>query len=138
MVSILCCVKEDLDWHSLHYFHIVSGGILRGQQAETGAGGAGQRVNVAVIVAIVRINVNGDGLPWMHLFQLCFLEVRSDPDVVCLNDDEQLLPRLDSLTHFDRLASYDAAYRRDDFRVAQVQFRGGKLSAGTISICGGR
>ena len=74
----------------------------------------------------------------VHVSELRFFEVCSNPDVVQGNDHEQALTRLDTMAQFDRFSSDHAAHRRVDFRVAQIKLSGVEIGAGLFEMPGSR
>ena len=91
MIVVLSRIKHDLHRNALHDFHVVAGGIFRRQQAEARAAGAGDAFDLAVVAASVRVHIDRDALPDLHLPQLRFFEVGGDPDVVKIDDLHQFL-----------------------------------------------
>ena len=81
MLGILSFFEADSDWYALHYLNVIAGSIFRWQQAEPGAARAGHTFYISVIIFIERIDVNGDVLIWLHLFELGLFEIGGNPKV---------------------------------------------------------
>jgi hypothetical protein len=134
MVIVFSLLQHNPHGYTLHNFHVVASRILRRQQAEPRTGRSTQRINVAVVVASGRISADSHRLSRLHPLQLCFFEISRDPKVIHGNDGEQLLAGLHSLACFHRFAADDAAHRRNDLCITQVQLCGSELGAGTCSV----
>src|SRR5262245_43600545 len=121
---ILAFVQDDLHRHPLDHLDEVAGRVFRRQQAESGAGGRGDAIDLAGEgFAAVGVHFDSDALPWPHAFELGLLEVRRDPDRVERHDRHQWLAGLNDLPGLDRLAADDTARRRLDRRILEIQFR---------------
>jgi len=60
MVRILRGVEQDSHRQPLYYFDVITGGVFRGQQAETVAAGTWQVFHVTAIIPAEGIDVNRD------------------------------------------------------------------------------
>ena len=105
----------------LYNLDVVAGRVLWRQKTVELAGRAGHALDITIVIASRSVGVNRDRLPAMHPAQLCFAEIRGDPDVVERNHGEQLLTGLHPLTHLDSLVTHNPGRRGDDMRVAQVE-----------------
>src|SRR5579863_5981242 len=56
MVAVLVGVDIDADGNALHHFHVVSGGVLGRQETESGAAGAADAGDPALIFAAVGVD----------------------------------------------------------------------------------
>src|SRR5260370_22559229 len=90
------------------------GRILRREEAEARAGGAGQALHPAAVVAIDGVDVNLHRLAGAHPLDLRFAEVRGHPEVARLGEGEELLPGLDPIANVDRLLSQNPRRPRGD------------------------
>src|SRR5579862_1080414 len=68
-------IEHDLDWDSLHYFHVVPGGVLRRQQAHARTGSAGDGIHVTREFLVAQIGFHLGALAGVHLGQLRLFEV---------------------------------------------------------------
>ena len=80
----------------------------------------------AKFAAAKRVNLHRHRLAGPHVLQLRFLEVRHDPHVRW-HDGHDLLPDFQIIAGLDGLARDAAIARRENFRVGQIQFRGGDV-----------
>src|SRR5579864_88397 len=92
-IPVLARLEKNLYRDALDNFHVVSGCILRREQAEQRTGGAGNAVNMTVQSAPTRINVNIGFLSNLHVLELRFLKISGDPDLIKRNNRQELLPR---------------------------------------------
>ena len=134
MIVVGTGVEHNLDRHALHDFHIVARSILRRQQAEACAAGASDAVDLAVVLASIGIDLNGDALARLHVAQLGFLEVGGNPDVIEIDHFHQFLPRNDVLPDLDRAVADDPVHRSDHFRVVEIEFRLFEAGFGTLNL----
>ena len=86
MIVVLARIEDDLHRNALHDFHIVASRILRRQQAEARAAGAGDAIHFAVVFSAVGVDFNRDALADLHFAELRLFEIRGDPDVVEIDD----------------------------------------------------
>jgi hypothetical protein len=94
VIAIFSGLQDDLYGNPLHNFHVVAGGIFRGQEAEERTSGAGDAIDMAFVVAAGRVRVNFDPLADTHVAELRFFEVCGDPNLIEGNNREKLLPGL--------------------------------------------
>ena len=123
MLARFAGIESDFDRNALNHFHIISSGIFRRQQASDRTACSSNALHVTLISFAVRVNINVGGLADLHVPQLCFLEVRRDPNVVKIDDFHHLLPNGNVLPHFDGAVGDDATYWRDDLGVLQIELR---------------
>src|SRR5579859_6927265 len=121
MIVVRAWIEVNLYRNALHHFDVISCGILRRQQAEARAAGAGNAVHFAAVFAPVSVNFDGDGLSWSHIPQLSYFEVRGDPDVVEVNDFHQLLSGSHILAYLDGAVADDSIHGSDNLGVLQVE-----------------
>src|SRR5215471_11861911 len=67
MLRVLAFFKSDLHRNPLHNFHIIAGRVLWRQQAGPAGSGRSKTVNVALVVAVVGIDVNDHRLADAHV-----------------------------------------------------------------------
>ena len=123
MIAVFSRIEHDLHRNPLHDLHVIAGGILGRQQAETGAAGAGNAIDLALVAFSVGIDFDRDPLADFHIAKLGFLEVGGDPDIVERNDLHQFLAGGDVLADFDGAVADYACDRSNDFGVLQIQLR---------------
>ena len=75
-------VENDFHRHALDDFHVIAGRVFRRQQAEPRAAAGLNAVHVCAQRFAKRVNLNEHRLVGLHVFQLRFLEIGHDPDVV--------------------------------------------------------
>src|SRR5262249_54182901 len=93
MLRILTGIQHDFYGHALDHLHEVTRRILRRQQAEARAGGAGDRIDLSFeIAAAKRVDVERRALTGPHALQLRLLVIRDHPDVVELHDGRSGCP----------------------------------------------
>ena len=102
MLRILATVNVNADWKTLHDFYVVAAGVFRRKKAEERPGRTCHVFNCAAIVAAEAVDVDGDGLAGVHAAELCFLEVRGDPDIANRDDGEQCLAGLNAIAELRR------------------------------------
>src|SRR5262249_15525282 len=88
MICVFACFQNDANRHSLHYFYVVAGSILRRQQGEPGTGSAAERIDIAPVILSGSVGKDGNLLPRLHLPQLCLFKVSHNPDVIERNDGQ--------------------------------------------------
>ena len=137
MLRILTLVEPNSHREPLHYFHVITGRILWREQAEHRTRRAGKTLDVTLVIAPKRVDVDGDRLAGLHPPQLNFFEVCCDPDVIQWNDHKQPLTRLDAMTNLDRFSSDDAAHGRVDFGIAEIQLCGAQICPGLLQMAAG-
>ena len=123
VIVVLAGLEIDADWNALHHLHVVSGRILRRQQAESRTAGAADRLHSAAVFAAVRVHAELDPLARFHALKLRLLEVGGHPDVVERNHRHELLARRNVLTDLHGLLADDPANRSDDGAVAEIESR---------------
>src|SRR5579864_3579206 len=101
VIFVFSRIEDDFYRDSLHNFYIVSSGILGRKQAEAGAAGAGDAIDLAIIFSAVRVNLNGDQLTYSHIAKLRLFEVGGYPNVIQRDQLHELLSRRDVLADFD-------------------------------------
>src|SRR5438132_9435714 len=122
MLRVLTGIEHDFDRNPLYHLDVVAGRVLRRQQGKARARRAGDAVDFAVVGApAVRVDVDPRPLTRPHVAQLRLLEVRRDPDFVDLHDGQQRLPGLHDLAGVDPFLRDDAAHRRLDGGVLEVE-----------------
>src|SRR5260370_4137486 len=92
MVRILVGIETNAHWEPLNDFDKIAAGIFRWQKAEQRTGGAWEILDRPAVVATERINMNVHRLTRAHGFELSFLEVRRNPDIVKGNHGQHTLP----------------------------------------------
>ena len=122
MVAIFARLQNDLYRNPLNNFHVVAGCIFGRQQAEDGARCSRNAVDMTVVSAAVRVELNRCFLAHAHVFELGLFEIRGDPHLIQGNHREQLLPRVD-IQSDDNLFRDLAGYRCKYFGVSQIQLR---------------
>src|SRR6185503_2456167 len=122
MLWIRRLVENNFDWHALHHFDIVPGGVLWRDQTKPCAGSCLNAVYVS-FKDLIRISVNAYiyWLPGYHFADLALFEIGGDPDVT-RHDREQRLSNLDQGAFFDRLACHTAVFSRIDLRIGEFEF----------------
>src|SRR3954468_11071821 len=109
VIWILPGLQVDLHGNALHDLHEVAGRVLRRQQAELGARGRGDAVDVPLeLAAAERVDFDDGLLPRLHRLELRLLEVRGDPDAIQIDDRHERLPGLHDLPGLDGLAANHA------------------------------
>ena len=63
MIFIGFRVKQNFHRNALHHLHVISGSILRRQQAEPCPAGSGDAVDFSVIFPAIRVNFERDRCP---------------------------------------------------------------------------
>ena len=148
MIRVVVDVSRERDFHrdALDDFHEISCGVFRGDNAEPAPGARLDRVHDAFKFAIgVRIHMDRDRLPGLHVVQLCFLEVSGHPDV---GGDElkKLRCRRDVNARVDIFIGDLSVARRQNAAIAEINH--GTLSVGLclfqialggddVRLCGG-
>src|ERR1700722_5690550 len=97
---VLILVEPNSHGESLHYLDVVSGRVLRWEQAEQRTGSAWKALNFSFVVTSERVDSDVYGLTRAHVFELRFFEVCGNPDVVQGNNREQTLARLNTMAKF--------------------------------------
>src|SRR5919109_3751491 len=98
MIWVLTYLKDNLHRHSLHHFHVISGGIFRRQQTGAGRSGGSETIYVAAIIAVVSVHVDGSALSYAHVLELIFFVVGHYPDVFQRNQRHERLATLHRLS----------------------------------------
>ena len=73
MIVVRARIEHDLDRDALHYFHVISRGVFRRQQAEAGAAGSGNAVDLAVVGSAIGVDFDGDALANSSFAEAAFL-----------------------------------------------------------------
>ena len=107
---------------ALHHLDVVAGGVFRRQDAGDGAGAAADVLDVAFKIQLQRVHVNAGRLARLDIVHLRLFEVGRHPDVADLGDHQQLLAGVDALADLGRSLQNNARGRRDDLRIAELQF----------------
>ena len=123
MLRVLPLFKEDLYGNALHNLDIVAGGILRRKEAVARPAGAGDAVDVPVVLSAVRIYEDLYVLAGAHIGHLRLFEVGGYPNVLAVQRDNghELLARRHILAGLDGPLSDDAVDRRHNRSVLEVE-----------------
>src|SRR5579872_1105528 len=114
LVEVRILVEDDLYRYALRDFDEVTGRVLRRHQRVRILRRGIDRIDGSLERhAFVRIDVNVDGLPRMHVTDLRFLEVRGYEDLI-RNEREHRRSRAECLSDFDALLTDDTVHRRID------------------------
>src|SRR5208282_6310570 len=91
-VRFIVAIEVDADRNTLYYLNVVSGSILRRQQAVLGAGCAADAGNMArPLAATVSVNFDVDRLTRVHVVELGLFKVGRDPHIAQWNNRQQVL-----------------------------------------------
>ena len=128
--------KPDLHRNALNDANEVPCRIVCGKQAE-GRPAAGRKAVHHAFKRLVRVAVDGDAdaLTGPDMFDLGFLEVRHDPQIVDRNDIEQGGARRDKPADADLAIADDAADRRTYHGVVEIDL--GEIARGLCLRHGG-
>src|SRR5262245_28397330 len=122
LFCVLLLVDGDANGDTLNHLHEVPCRVLGRQQAEARSRRGGEALDVPLeIAAAVGVDLDDGRLPGAHVFQLRLLEIRGDPDVFERDHGHEWLARLNHLTDLHGLFADDAAHRRADSRVLEIQ-----------------
>src|SRR5271165_1494958 len=121
MIVVRARIEHDLDRDALHDLDVVSGGVFWREEAEAGAAGGGNAVDLPVIGPAVGVDFNRGLLSNFHFAKLRLFEVGRDPNVVQVDDLHEFLAGSNILPDLHRAIAHDAGDRGYDFGVLQVQ-----------------
>src|ERR1700723_3510171 len=121
-VPIFTWIENDFYGDALNDFHVVAGCVFGWQQAEDGSRCSGNAVDMTVVRAAVRVEVNRRFLAYAHVFELGLFEIRGDPYLIQRNHSEELFAGVD-IQPDDNLLRDFAGYRRQYSGVSQIQLR---------------
>jgi|SRR5271166_1007460 len=138
MFWVLTRIYVNPYWKALDNLDVVTTGAFGRKETEERARSAGHVLDGAAKVSTQTIDMDRDGFAWVHAAELCFFEVRCDPDVVDRNDREQCLAGLNAISNLDGLVSDDAANGSVNGGVAEVQFCHPNIGAGLFERTVGR
>src|SRR5262245_44064123 len=79
MIAVRARLEHDLHGNTLHYLHVVAGGVLGRQQTEERTGGTCDAVHMSVVCASAGINGESNPLTVFHVLELGLFEVGGDP-----------------------------------------------------------
>src|SRR5579872_1660948 len=82
VIVVLAGVEVDANRNALHHLDVVSGGILRRQNAEPRTAGAAHLDDFSGVGVVVGVDREVHVLAGLHAAQLGLLEVGDDPDIV--------------------------------------------------------
>src|SRR5260370_18751221 len=117
-IAILSGFEIDADRNALHHLYVISGCILRREQAEARAAGAADTRNAPLVLPAVSIHAEPHALARLHPAELRLLEISDHPHIVQLNDGHELLSPRPVLAHFHGLLADNSVRRRADDRIA--------------------
>src|ERR1700739_2302315 len=117
-------IENNLYGNALHDLDVVSGGVFRREQAKHRAGGSGNGINVPDKGLTVGVGFDVSLLARLHIAQLRFLEIGSDPNVLEGHDHQKTLAGLHDLAVFDGLMSGNTVHRSEYLAVAEVELSG--------------
>src|ERR1700739_153193 len=134
VIAIFARLQNDLNRNSLDNLYVISSRIFGWQQAEDRARSSRDAVNMTVVCASVRVELDRRFLANTHVFELGLFEIRGDPHLIQGNHSEHLLPRID-IQSDDNLLRNLPGYGRKYLGVSQIQLR--LLNSGPflVNIC---
>src|SRR6185312_1449647 len=120
MLWVLSLIETNANRETLDNLYVISAGVLRRKQTEQRSRGSRKILDGASIVAIVRVDVYTNRLPYPHPLHLSLFKVGGYPDIVQRHDHEQALSGLYAMPEFYSFSSNDTGYRAIDFRIAEI------------------
>ncbi len=127
LLDLRLLIEHNFYRHALHDFDEIAGRVFRRQQAETRAAAGLNAVDVAVQSARgIRVHFHLCRLPGAHVSELCFLEIRRDPNVRRHNGKKRL-PDLHIAPGLDRFVRHLAGFGRGHFECRTSATRSGAI-----------
>src|SRR5580658_3563811 len=93
MIAVFARIQIDANGHPLHHFHVISGCVLRRQQAEARSAGPADLLDGPLVFLAVGVHCEPHSLPRLHAAELSLFEICDDPHVIQRHHSQQLLTR---------------------------------------------
>ncbi len=135
-IRILVWLDQDFHRNALHDFDEISGGVLRRQQGLPRTGRSSDGIDHAFELFAIGIHVNANFLTGCDVFELRFLEIRGDVDLIERDDGEKQLSGRNVLAQVHGFLGDLSGDRGGDVSVGEIQL--GLLQRGLGALDGGQ